>query len=371
MRQLRAQVIIGVQALIAILGMASYCFAEPDRPFRVGVIQSLSGLAAEDGKTVVQALTFAAEKIRSAPGSSGIELLIEDDQTIPRNAVSAWQKLHSQQVDAVIGATWDFTTNPLLPLAARDQRVLFATSTLPESLDLKNAGEYGFINAISALSEAQPFAQFLDVYTPASLSLVYANNSWGESQRQVYRAVALQKGIRLVDEVKPATYDANEWAQIVPRLKASSPELVLLLLNRSDIRVFLKRALEIGFAARFFASKNAYDTFRLEEGKSFLEGLCFTYPLKRMQGQSEFFADYQKRFGEAPRIYADTSWDALFILHRAYLKSKRENVKLADALRSVSYDGLAGRYTYDPQRSFSTGGSSLVCVRHGQVSLLP
>ena len=84
MRQLRAQVIIGVQALIAILGMASYCFAEPDRPFRVGVIQSLSGLAAEDGKTVVQALTFAAEKIRSEPGSPGIELLIEDDQTIPR-----------------------------------------------------------------------------------------------------------------------------------------------------------------------------------------------------------------------------------------------------------------------------------------------
>ncbi|MCB0332816.1 MAG: ABC transporter substrate-binding protein [Bdellovibrionales bacterium] len=55
---------------------------------RVGVIQSLSGIAAEDGKTVVQALELAQEELERR--GVQIELVVEDDQTIPKNTVSSY-----------------------------------------------------------------------------------------------------------------------------------------------------------------------------------------------------------------------------------------------------------------------------------------
>ena len=69
------------------------CFAQQVVPglVKIGVIQSLTGFAAEDGKTVVQSLQLAAEDI-NARGSYHVQLLVEDDGTQTKNTVSAFEK---------------------------------------------------------------------------------------------------------------------------------------------------------------------------------------------------------------------------------------------------------------------------------------
>ena len=73
--------------------------------------------------------------------------------------MTAFQRLQAAGVDAVIGASWDFTTNAILPLAAKHKLVLFNTSALKESLSLEASQGYGFVNAITAADEAKPLAQ--------------------------------------------------------------------------------------------------------------------------------------------------------------------------------------------------------------------
>lgn len=75
---------------------------------KVGVAQSLTGIAYEDGTTVVRALRLAASDLQKT--GTSVELLIEDDATSPKKTVAAYQRLKAEGVGVIFGATWDFTT---------------------------------------------------------------------------------------------------------------------------------------------------------------------------------------------------------------------------------------------------------------------
>ena len=350
--------------LVLVLG-SSAAFADT---FTVGVLQSLTGLAAEDGKTVIQALNLAAEEI-NAKEDLKIKLTLEDDQSAPKSTVSGWHKLAAPQPEAIIGATWDFTSNAVLPLAAQSRIVIFNTSSLPESLNLDQAQGFGFTNAQTVSSEAHPFTQFLQMRGPRTTAIIYANNSWGETQFRTYSEIVKAQRVEILAEAKPVRFDENEWREIVLRIKEKRPESVLLLLNKNDLRLFLRRAKEVKWETRFFASKNAFDAIQADSEKQLYEGLCFTYPLARLKTEVSFAERYKRKFGEEPRIYADNTYDALMILHRAAKISRAKSITLKDALPEVVHDGLVGRYAFDPAHSFSIGTASLVCQENGQLRL--
>ena len=358
-----------VNCLFLLLLLTSSCqsLAEEDT-LQIGVIQSLTGIAAEDGKTVVQALELAARKINSKHPNK-IKLLVEDDQTDPKKTVSAYHRLRSQNVDAIIGATWDFTTNTLLPLVGRDKIVLFNTSTLPESLNLAQASGYAFINSISTYDEALPFKRFLTLNRVKSLVIVYANNSWGEVQQEIYEKIASDLSLAIVEKIASVEFDENEWRELLPRLKTKAPQLILLLLNKNDLEIFLKRLKEIGFNPGIFASKNAYDAVQSTKAINLYEGICFTYPFEQLKAQPKFIRDYTESFNEPPRIYADNTYDALSILDSAYRLSLEKRISLKKALMHIEYSGLVGSYQYSSKASFSVGRSSLVCITNGKVDV--
>lgn len=337
--------------------------------FKIGVVQSLTGIAAEDGVNIVRSLRLAAEEI-NANEALQVELVIEDDQSASKNSVAAFNKLAAQGIHAVIGATWDFTTNPLLPLARREKIVVFSTSTLPEALNLKEADGFGFVNAISVQAEARPFEAFIKRHEIKKAIIIFANNPWGLTQLDAYSNLAGRHGVSVLEKVSPSQYDINEWREIVPRIKTLKPEAVVLLLNKADLQTFLRRAKELDLQARFFASKNLWDALRLSQGREEFEGVCCTYPFEQMMGQKDFTARFRQQYKDEARIYADNSYDALFILHKAFQLSQAQKINLADALRTTEYQGLAGRYQYDALKSLSLGTSSLVCISNGRPALI-
>lgn len=355
-----------VYVLVFFLLCSPLAEAEP-RELKIGVIQSLTGIAADDGKTAVQSVQLAAEEL--AKKGVRIQLIIEDDQTSPKNSVTALQNIAAKQPDAIIGATWDFVTNPLLPISGKQKIVLFNTTVPPESLDLTQSNGYGFTNSISAEADAEPFKHYLKLHPAQRVVVVYANNTWGETQARIYRRIANDRQIEVLDELKSSSFDENEWRNIIPRIKTKNPDLTILLLNRSDIAVFLKRAKEVDLRTTFFASKNGLDAYQFEDNKSLFDGLCFTYPLKRLRSDSSFVKSYRDRFSEEPRINADSTYDAIHILTEAHAVAVKDNISLRDALLKIEVKGLVGNYKYQVKKSFSLGDSSLVCIKDGAMQI--
>ncbi len=349
---------------------ANKCFSESNNSstIRIGVIQSLTGIAAEDGKTVVQALQLAADDINSK-NQAKVELVVEDDGTQPKNTVTAFERLSSLDVPVIIGATWDFTTNAIMALSARKGLVIFNTSTLMESLLLSDSKGYGFINAVSAKGEASAFERFLEKHTIKNMVIVFANNSWGETQLKVYKEIASKHHVKILDELRSTSFDANEWNIYATRVKQKNSDLVLLLLNKDDLELFLKKAAALEIKSSFFASKNLYDAFRNSSSKELYSGVCFTYPMEQLRRESDFRTRYREKFGEEARIYADNTYDALFIIVKAIQESQKHDVSLRDAMRSIRYEGVVGNYEFSETNSFSTGNSSLVCINNGEAQL--
>jgi branched-chain amino acid transport system substrate-binding protein len=332
---------------------------------RIGVIQSLSGIAAQYGENNVRALEIARDKINSK-GAVRVSLQIEDDRTDSKAAVSAFQKLASEHVDAIIGATWDFTTNPLLPLAARHKTTLFTVSALRESLSLEQANGYAFCAGYLTGSEVKPFEVYLRARPVKKLALLYANNPWGEAQRAAYSAVARANGAEIVYEAHPAGYDSNEWSAVIPRIGGSGAELLLTLVNLTDIETILRRVREQKLPLQVFTSVNGYDAVRLAREKSIFANICFPYPLAQLQATTELSDEFRARYKDSPRIYADSAYDALFLLTQAIMQSRAAGTSLPEELRATRWSGIAGTYTYSEKGSFAIAQTSLVCIKDGE-----
>lgn len=331
-------------------------------PLRVGVIQSLTGIAAEDGNTALRALKLAEADINSS-GNSRVELVVEDDATDPKMTVSAFKKLSAQGVKVIIGSTWSFTMSAILPLAKREQVILINTTTLPESYDLKSGGTFAFANSMTVNEQATAFEKYLDLHTIRRAAIVSTNNTWGEVQRVRYLEILQQRKIEVIESMSSTTFDVNEWAQLIPRLKSKNPDLTLLLVNRNDIELFLRRAREVNFKSQFFASKHTFDAFQLSSLPALYEEVCFSYPLQQLSQSKKFLSHFTATFGERPKMYADNSYDALFLVVEAHKIAQSKNIPLHEALKLVRWDGIGGHYQYSDSTSFSTGKTSLVCIK--------
>ena len=340
-----------------------------ERPLRLGVIQSTTGIAAEWGNTARQSIELAVHDA-NAGGRKRVELFVENDESNPRSTVTAYQKLKLSGVDAVIGPTWSFLVEPVIPLAARDKLVVFSSTVYPEAMNLTLGDGYVFANLVSAKAMTAPFDSFLRSPSCRRLSIVYTNNSYGEALRKSFGAVAAGQGVEIVETLASLSNDNNEWGAEIPRLKSKQSECVALLLNRSDIELFLRRASEMHLVSRFFTSQNGFDALRLTKSPQLYEGVCFPYPLEQLRSNKTFSSRYESQFGEKPRIGADSSYDAVFLLLKAFEESGVTKTSLRDQLRTVSHGGIAGEYRYSDETSFSTGSGSLVCIEKGEMSVV-
>lgn len=332
-------------------------------PLQIGVIQSLSGIAQEDGTTVLNAVQLAAKKLNKETPDS-VALLVEDDQCQPKNTVSAYQKLKAAGVKAIIGSTWTFTTNAIAPLADRDRIPILNTSTLPEALNYAEANGYLFSNSLPVDEEVKPFENFLATHKFKLAAILHNNSAWGMTLNRKFQRIAANANIKVVEEYATPLPENNNWQEVIPRLKSKGADLVVLLLGKNDIDLVLRKTNEMGLKATFFASKNTLDALSQTQRKALYEGVCYSYPLEELTANSEFVRAYQAEYKTPPKIYADNSYDAVFILYQAWRQANEKKIELRHVLQTAEFQGLAAKYKYTPDSSLSRGHSSLVCVKH-------
>lgn len=351
---------------LTLLAVPSLLLAETMKqaPITIGVVQSLTGVAAQDGNTVVRSLRIAADDL-SKRGTE-VSLVVEDDAFDPKTSISAFRKLQMEHVDAIIGATWSATTNPLAPLAASAKLVLLNVSTLPEGLDYQSGNGFLFSNALALDPETAPFRDYLRWRKIKSAILIQNGSPWGDVQAKRYIAF-LEEAKIPSSSLKGNKSDGNSWDELLPLIKASSPDLIIILSGKLDTENILRRGHDLAIRALFFSSKNTMDAWHLAPNKEiFTDSLCFTYPLAQLRGAREFYAEYKKRYGEEPTIYADNAYDSLFILNDALRQARATGMDLASVMRQYSFSGIAGGYTYSEKSSLGGGKSSLLCFQDGK-----
>ena len=123
---------------------------EPLEPFRIGVMESVTGIGETYGTVAVQAKELAAAEINAAGGINGrmLELVVEDSKCNAQDSITAYNKLTDVDgIKIILGTSCSGAMLGAAPLAEGEGVILF--SGLATNPDIANAGDYIFRTSMS------------------------------------------------------------------------------------------------------------------------------------------------------------------------------------------------------------------------------
>ena len=135
---------------VLLLALAACSSEDTDTPYRIGVMESLTGPGETYGTMASQVKQMALDEINAAGGVNGrmLEFVIEDSQCSAQGAIAAYRKLTDVDgIKIILGTSCSGAMLGAAPLAEADKTILF--SGLASNPDIANAGDYIFRTQIS------------------------------------------------------------------------------------------------------------------------------------------------------------------------------------------------------------------------------
>jgi branched-chain amino acid transport system substrate-binding protein len=159
------------------------------KPFKIGSLQPLSGVAAIGGKTALVGVQMAVDRINASGGINGrpVELVVADDESKPDVARRKVEKLVVEDnVDAHLGGFLSNICLACMPVFEDAKIVNMISVCLDTTLTTSKCNRYSFRPYDYAPAQAVAFAPYLVNKMGKSWHLAYADYSWGQSTRDAY-----------------------------------------------------------------------------------------------------------------------------------------------------------------------------------------
>ncbi len=144
--------LLGLLTVLALVALA--CGGgdggDDEGPFRVGVMESVTGAGETYGVMAVQAKQMAVDEINAAGGINGrmLEIIVEDEKCNAQDSITAYKKLTEVDgVKIILGTSCSGAMLGAAPLAEEDGVVIF--SGLATNPDIADAGDYIFRTSLN------------------------------------------------------------------------------------------------------------------------------------------------------------------------------------------------------------------------------
>ena len=199
----------------------------PD-PFRIGAMDSLTGVGESYGNPIVNAKQLAVDEINAAGGINGrvLELIIEDSKCNAQDAITAYKKLTDVDgVKIILGTTCSGAMLGSAPLAEADGVVLFSPSAT--NPDIANAGDYIFRTAISDAQLGVDTGNAMWVDGVRSLATITETTDYAEGVRRTTVEQFEKLGGEIVGEERYAS-DSTDFRSQLTKLIGANPDALHL-----------------------------------------------------------------------------------------------------------------------------------------------
>jgi branched-chain amino acid transport system substrate-binding protein len=182
--------------------------AEPPsgEPIKIGILTSITSNFAPWGLQVRDGAQLAVDELNAAGGAGGrpLELVIEDDQNSPEEAVPAYERLIEEGVVAVGGIISSSVGGATAPLAESNQIPTFLVKSGDQTI-LTPESRFTFRTCLPAApTVAVPIVEYAQEQGLTKIGAIVADYPWGHAfQSSIETAVADAGGIELQLEVAP------------------------------------------------------------------------------------------------------------------------------------------------------------------------
>ena len=262
---------IGIPVLMAlsmVVGAACDSIGEiggGDEPYRIGVMESVTGPGETYGNVAVQAKQMAVDEINAAGGINGrmIELIVEDEKCNAQDAITAYRKLTDVDgVKIILGTSCSGAMLGAAPLAEGEGVVMF--SGLATNPDIANAGDYIFRTAMSDAQVGIDTGNVLWADGVRTLATITEATDYAEGVRRTSVEQFEKRGGQLVGEERYASDVTDFRSQITKLLNANPDGLHVAAQSEFSGGTIVKQARELGYEGPIYSDIVPIGTTALE-----------------------------------------------------------------------------------------------------------
>jgi branched-chain amino acid transport system substrate-binding protein len=159
------------------------------KPYTIGTMQPLSGVAASGGKTALVGVQMAVDRINKSGGINGrpVKLLVEDDESKPDVGRRKAEKLVVEdKIDAQVGGFLSNICLACMPVWDENKVVNMIGVCLDTTLTTTKCNRYTFRSFDYAPAQAVAFAPYLVNKMGKKWHIAYADYAWGQSTRDAF-----------------------------------------------------------------------------------------------------------------------------------------------------------------------------------------
>ena len=192
--------------LVPFLALGVLACRGDEDPYRIGVMESLTGAGETYGTVANRAKQMAADEINEAGGINGrkLELVVEDSQCTAKDAIAAYNKLTDVDgVKIILGTSCSGAMLGAAPLAEADGVILF--SGLASNPDIAKAGDYIFRTQISDIQVGIDTGNTLWADGIRTLATITEATDYAEGVRRTSVAQFEERGGMVVAEERYAS----------------------------------------------------------------------------------------------------------------------------------------------------------------------
>ncbi|PYI53794.1 ABC transporter substrate-binding protein [Paenibacillus flagellatus] len=325
--------------------------AKPAETIKIGWFGPLTGATATDGTHSRDAALLAVEQFNKAGGLNGakVELVAEDDQGKPEEALKAVQKLVSNdKVVAMVGGAY---SGPTKTAAAKIQELkvpmVIAYAVHPEAT---KAGDYVNRVIYAGPIQGKAMADYaVNDLKKKNVAVLYVDIDYGKTIYGAFKEEAEKLGAKVAIE-RPFKMGDKDFSSILTAVKAANPDALYVVGYYNEAAAIVKQARETGIQAQLLGVDGFDSPKYLELGKTNTEGSTFTtsfYTSDTRPVVQSFVKAWQDKYKGEPDMLSSQSYDAATVVLEALKKVGADREKLKQAINETKeLDGTSGKITF-------------------------
>ncbi len=363
--------------LLALAAVAAPIPVRADDTIKVGEYGSLTGKEASFGQSAHMGITMAIEEVNAAGGVLGqkLELITEDNQTMPGQSATAAKKLISRdKVIALIGEVSSGRSLEAAPIAQASRIPMIApAATNPK---VTQSGTYifrvCFIDSFQAKVIAKFVANELKARKVAILSSV--SNAYSVGLAKYFRENFTAGGGTIGADQKYSEGDKDFRAQLTA-ISAAGCDVVFVPGYYTEAALIVRQGRELGLAMPFVGGDGWVSDQLLQIGGDAMNGCYYSTHFSSENSSPavrSFVSKFRARWNnQLPDAFAALGYDSLGMLVDAIRRAgTTEEPRLRDALAATKdFEGATGSTTMDANRD-ATKPATIIAIREGKLNFL-
>lgn len=343
---------------------------------KIGMLDTISGVAAFCGEQEKQGAQLAVEEINSSKflGGSKVALTIQDDKGTPEAGVAAFRQFTSGGYAAIVGpclGTVAPATGPLAEQAKLPDIVTTASGADVTPDYIFRAGipqqEYaGNTIKVVASKGAKKLAVLYDNAQPS-----IAQGSWGGAQKPEIK----KEGLDLAVEEGVAGTNSDFSSQVSKAL-AAKPDAIGVLFQGAPNQTIVKQLREAGFKGIIWGQQGMLNDAYIKAG-SYVDGTLIgvSYsPALNVPATKKFTTTFQDKYHVVPSELSAHGYDAVWMAARGIKAAGSTDgaaiQKALTAVASKGFQGAQGDLTFTADGD-ARGSGGVVEVNKGVLKGVP